>query len=94
MTKKVTTLAQYLELSEQEKLQLLHQDAVFVGKRIVSGQNAILFQLYGFYVEVVYQSYRREIASLTASDSADFLQPYIGQIFVRGLDHDKAEEGE
>ena len=46
----------------------------------------VLFQLYGFYVEVFYKQYRRQIDDTIATVNPDILQPYIDQINVRDLD--------
>jgi len=86
MTKKALSLAEFRELTEATQYELLHRDGVYVGKRELDGRPAILFQLYGFYVEVNYQHYRREIAFLIISGEVDILQPYLDQIVVRGLD--------
>ncbi|MDB5195893.1 MAG: hypothetical protein JWP88_263 [Flaviaesturariibacter sp.] len=85
MTKKVTSLSDFNELSQQQQYSLLHSDGVYVGKRKEGGQTVILFQLYAFYVEVRYRLYRQEIDFLTLSDQMDILEPYIDQIQVRDL---------
>lgn len=85
MTKKVLRLNEYLELPENGQMELLHQDGVHIGKRTEKGQTVILFQLYGFYVEVFYRQYRRVIDHLRTSESTDLLQPYLDQIYVKDL---------
>jgi hypothetical protein len=90
MTKRVASLSDFNELSQQQQYALLHSDGVYVGKRKESGQTVILFQLYSFYVEVRYRVYRQEIDFLTLSDQMDILEPYIDQIQVRDLNSDEA----
>ncbi len=92
MTKKVLGLEEYNELTEQEQMQLLHNDGVYVGKRKIGRQTAVLFQLYGFYIEVYYKQYRKQIDHTVTTDSADILQPYINQVSVKGLDEKPDEE--
>jgi hypothetical protein len=88
MTKKAISFAEYNELSKSLQLDILQRDGVHVGKRTVEGQVVILFQLYGFYVEVFYRQYRRDVAAIHTSASAEILQPYLDQIRIRGLDKD------
>lgn len=86
MTKKALNLAGFEELSQKLQLNLLYKDGVHVGKRIVNGLTVILFQLYGFYVEVHYTDYRRQISHIVTSGSSEILQPYLDQIHIRDLD--------
>jgi hypothetical protein len=92
MTKRVTSLHDFNELSLHQQYALLHTDGVYVGKRKESGQTVILFQLYSFYVEVRYKVYRQEIDFLTLSDQMDILEPYIDQIQVRDLNTDESSD--
>lgn len=92
MTKRAPSLEEYNHLPEQERMQILHRDGVYVGKRKIGKQTVVLFQLYGFYIEVFYKQYRKQIDHTVASDSTDVLQPYINQIGVKGLDEKPPEE--
>lgn len=85
MTKKIPGLRDFLALTEGEQFNLLQQDGVHVGKRKVGDQTVILFQLYGFYVEVFYQQYRKVVDRIVTSESTDILHPYLDQIQVRDL---------
>lgn len=87
MTKKLIGLAEFNELTEVDQFDLLHRDGVYVGKRKLAGQTVVLFQLYGFYVEVYYQQYRKLVDHTVATDSAEILQPYIHQVNIRDLDN-------
>jgi hypothetical protein len=91
MTKRVLRLGEFLELSLHEQFVLLQADGVHVGKRKVGAQPVILFQLYGFYVEVYYQQYRKVVDNIITSESTDILMPYLDQIHIRDL---KKNEGE
>lgn len=89
MTKKLPGLQDFLLLSESEKLELLYRDGAHVGKRKVDGNTVILFQLYGFYVEIHYKEYRQVVDKMETSDSTEILQPYLSQIHVRDLKRGK-----
>ncbi|GAB4092175.1 hypothetical protein [Flaviaesturariibacter terrae] len=93
MTKKAIGAAEFSELSAEQQLRLLHQDGVYVGKRLLGEQKLVLFQLYGFYVEVFYRHYRREIERLHVTADPDVLLPYLNQIDVRDLDNGGKPDG-
>lgn len=94
MTKKAINQSEFLEFSEALQLQMLHRDGAYTGKRIVNGQTTILFQLYGFYVEVQYKLYRKDVHRIITSDTADILTPYLDQIKVEDLDNKKKKDQE
>jgi len=85
MTKKALSLAEFMELPDDLKFDILHKHGVYVGKRKENGQSIVLFQLHGFYVEVFYKEYRKTIERINTSSSAEILQPYIDQVNVRDL---------
>jgi hypothetical protein len=88
MTKRVASVSDFRALAQAEQYDLLHRDGAYVGKRTEEGKTVILFQLYGFYVEVRYTIYRTEIDFLKVSDQIDLLEPYIDQIDVKTLHPD------
>lgn len=92
MTKKIIGLSEFRELAQELQFKILHKDGVHVGKRIIDGQMVILLQLYGFYVEVYYEEYRKKIHNIITSDSTDILQPYLDQINIRDLNKNKGKE--
>ena len=85
MTKKIIRLSDFKELTEVQQFEIMHADGVYIGKRIVGNQMAVLFQVYGFYVEIYYKEYRKEIDHIESSDSTDIIAPYIDQVNVRDL---------
>jgi hypothetical protein len=89
MTKKLLGVKEFDKLEEALQFDLLHRDGVYVGKRKSGKQTVILFQLYGFYVEVYYKQYRKVIDHIVTSDETDILQPYLDQIQVRDLNKGK-----
>lgn len=92
MTKKLIGVAEYNELEQEKQFDILHRDGVYVGKRKVGKQTIVLFQLYGFYVEVYYKQYRKQIDHIITSDNAEILHPYIDQIQVRDLGNDNQNQ--
>ncbi|RYY64595.1 MAG: hypothetical protein EOO12_09255 [Chitinophagaceae bacterium] len=86
MTKKAIGAGEFSELSAEQQLRLLHREGVYIGKRKLEERMIVLFQLYGFYVEVYYRHYRRVVAHLHVTTDADVLLPYLSQINVRDLD--------
>ena len=94
MTKKALGLAGFIELLQDHQLDILHQDGVYVGKRKVNKQTVVLYQLYGFYVEVFYKHYRKKVEHLLTSATTEILQPYMNQIHVRDLNNDPTDPPE
>lgn len=94
MTKKAIGLDEYKELTQDQQLNLLHRDGVYVGKRKLNNQTVVLFQLYGFYVEVFYKQYRRQIDHTMATTDVNIVQPYIDQINIKGLQKGNDEAGD
>ena len=88
MTKKAIGLDEYKELTQDQQLDLLHRDGDYVGKRKLNNQTVVLFQLYGYYVEVFYKQYRRRIDHTHATSDVNVVQPYIDQINITGLQKD------
>ncbi|HUC82959.1 MAG TPA: hypothetical protein VMR70_18770 [Flavisolibacter sp.] len=89
MTKKVIGIQEFKNLPERQQLDLLHQEGVHVGKRMVGDNTVILYQFSGFYVEVLYKSYRKEVEKITISKDVAIIHPYLDQIAVRDLDKDE-----
>jgi len=79
------TLSGFQELCLQEKTRLLHKEGVYIGKRRKDAQIMLLYQLEGFYVEVCYYRYRRDISHIRTSASVQLLEPYLDQIPVENL---------
>ena len=88
MTKKAIGLAEYNELLQNQQFDILHRDGVYIGKKKAGNKTIVLFQLYGFYVEVYYRQYRKHIEYTVSSDNPDILHDYIDQVQVRDLGGD------
>ena len=89
MTKRAIDFKAFNKLSKEHQLEILQKDGVHVGKIIVNGKYVILYQVYGFYAEVYFKEYRREVDEIIVSDNAEILQPYLDQIQITGLDKNK-----
>jgi hypothetical protein len=79
------TKTEFEELSDKEQLDRLQSDGVYVGKRKTEGRVAVLFQLHGFYVEVLYNKYRTEVHEIKIASSTEILQPYLEQVNIKDL---------
>ena len=89
MTKKAIGLAEFKKLSLKQQLDMLYNDGVHIGKRVIEGQTVILYQLNDFYAEVYFTEYRKEVDKLLTSKSTDIIHPYLDQVRIRDLDKDK-----
>lgn len=67
-------------MPERGKMDLLHKEAAYIGKRHLNGQVAILFQLESFYVEVFYREYRTLVDYINTTGSIEVLIPYLNQL--------------
>lgn len=92
MTKKILSISEFEELDSEAKIDLLHKEGAYVGKRKHEGLDMVLFQLYDFYVEIHYKKYRSEIDHLVISCDTSLLQPYLDQVRVNDLDKDKTDQ--
>jgi hypothetical protein len=86
------TKTEFEGLSEKEQLDRLQSDGVYVGKRKTEDKDAVLFQLHGFYVEVLYSKYRTEVHEIKIAASTDLLQPYLDQVKVKDLGKPEKEK--
>jgi hypothetical protein len=79
------TLIEFQLLNRPDQISILYKHGVYIGKRKHGYLTALLYQLDSFYIEVVYQTYRRHIARIKCSDSTHILDPYLEQIDVELL---------
>lgn len=92
MTKRALSLTEFNKLDLGAKLNTVQRQGVYVGKRVVNGQRVVLYQLYGFYIEVYYRSYRKIVDAIYTTDTVEVLHPYLDQIQVRDLDQNRNKE--
>jgi hypothetical protein len=76
------TLFDFSILSDEEQIDVLYKQGVYVGKRAGPKGVAVLYQVNDFYVEVLYRKYRYIVAHISCSSGTALLEPYLGQIDV------------
>ncbi|HYE54198.1 MAG TPA: hypothetical protein VD996_05115 [Chitinophagaceae bacterium] len=67
-------------LADDEQIDVLYRQGVYVGKRLCNSTVMVLYQLDGFYVEISYRKYRHYISSIRCSEGTAILDPYLDQI--------------
>lgn len=72
-------------LDQQEQIDLLYKEGSYIGKRRQSSYTLVLYQLDGFYVEVIYRKYRRFVYRIHAFNSVSGIEPYLQHIDVQEL---------
>lgn len=75
-------LHDFTRLPENEKVALLYEQGVYIGKRRQSDTVVVLYQLDGFYAEVFYRTYRREIDHISCFSGTTRLDPYLTKMDV------------
>jgi hypothetical protein len=75
-------LHEFIHLPEKEKVTLLYEQGVYIGKRRQSNTVVVLYQLDGFYAEVFYRTYRRQIDRISCFSGTARLDPYLAGIDV------------
>lgn len=79
------TIYDFQLLPEQQQIEMLYKEGVYIGKRRESISCIILYQFESFYVEVYYRKYRSQIKYFHCFESTDYLDPYLEQIDVENL---------
>ena len=74
------TMFDFLLLPENEQLDILYSEGVYLSKRIAETIPVVLYQIEDFYVEVFYKEYRRYIQRIRCFKSTSLLDPYLEQI--------------
>ena len=78
-------LFEFQMLPDARKIALLYEEGVYIGKRRVNNNIALLYQLEGYYVEVIYKSYRKHIKRINCFQTTAPLDPYIENMAVKHL---------
>jgi len=79
------TLFDFQLLPENEKIELLYKQGVYIGKRKEGTVTVLLYQLNSFYAEVFYKKYRCYVTKIHCFSSTAFLDPYLTEIDVESL---------
>ena len=72
-------------LSDNEQIDLLYADGVYLGKRKAGEYSVVLYQLDNFYVEILYKRYRYYISRIRCFTSTNLLEPYLVQINIEDI---------
>ena len=75
-------LMEFNSLSQSEKIRLLYEDGVYVGKKEISGLSSLLYQLEGFYIEIRYKKYRQVIKAIYGFSDTKYLDPYLEKMDI------------
>ena len=78
-------LTEFEELAECSMLELIKDQGVYIGKLKSKGKISLLYQVDGFYVELVYLKYRQSIERIRCFDSTKNIDRYIKQIDLEFL---------
>lgn len=70
---------EFERLSQEEQLHLLQTSGIYNGKLKKGTQTGILYQLDSFYIEVIYQEYRRMVSQVNCFESTGPIDPYLEQ---------------
>jgi hypothetical protein len=70
-------LTEFEELAEYAMLDLIRDEGVYIGKLKNKGRISLLYQLHGFYVELIYLKYRHSIQHIWCFDSPKHIDNYI-----------------
>lgn len=76
------TLFDFQLLEDSEKIDVLYEEGVYIGKRKDGNRTVLLYQLESFYVEVFYRKHRRYVTRVHCFSSTALLDPYLEQIPV------------
>ncbi len=80
------TFEEYILLSEDQKLSVLWCEANFIAERKEIENKLFLYQVYSFYIEVLYSS-NSGLNQLRPFSSTEELEPYLEEIDISSLIH-------
>ena len=78
-------LLDFMILPERDQLDRIYDDGIYIGKIMMGGKPALLFQLEGFYIEILYSHYRKYIHRINCFATTALLEPYLEQIPIKFL---------
>ena len=64
-------------LPDHEKIEVIYNQGVYIGKRKQGELYHVLYQIESFYVEIVYKKYRYYIDHINYFSSTAHLDPYL-----------------
>ena len=72
-------------MDQSDQINVLYREGTYIGKRKKNNQDLVLYQLDGFYIEIIYIEYRRFIQKIRCFSSTYLIEPYLEQINVPSL---------
>ena len=79
------TLHHFNTLNQNKQKETMLERGAFLADRTTEDFITILYQVDGFYVEIIYLRADNKIVLVRSFDSADELQPYLEQIDLSNL---------
>lgn len=71
------TRGEYCQFSLTGRLQLLQEFGEFLGVKIIENKSVQLYQIYDFYVEVIYNDINHKIEQVEVIKSTNLLSFYL-----------------
>jgi hypothetical protein len=79
------TLNEFKALDDFQKATALVDDGVLIGKRNLLFYLIFLYQIEGFYVEVLYSIKSKKVHKFRAFENIELLDPYLSKIDISEL---------
>jgi hypothetical protein len=79
------TLHDFKTLDDLQKATILVDDGVLLGKRDLLFYLVFLYQVEGFYVEVLYSIKSKKVHKFRAFENVELLEPYLSKIDISDL---------
>lgn len=79
------TVHDFKTLDDFQKATALVEGGVLIGKRNLMFYLVFLYQVDGFYVEVLYSTQSKKVHKFRAFENTDLLAPYLLQIDISEL---------
>ena len=79
------TFQHFNSLNKHHQQQKLISKGKYVADRTTEDYQALLFELYGFFVEVTYNKQEDEILQVNGFENTEDLAPYLGGIRLASI---------
>ena len=76
---------QFRRLHKREQIKLLRSESIFLLKRKSILYHFLLYQLEGFYIEVMYDAKEKQVLHIEAFSNLKLLAPYLHKIDISAL---------
>lgn len=78
-------LADFILLTEDERISVLWREANIIAERKERGYNVFLYQIYSFYIEVWHSCNVMDKYKLRSFNTTEELEPYLQKIDISNL---------